>query len=160
MRTTESVEHLNEKSKLAIDENNGEPHDSGPVAQLSTGSEEPGDEDDDFVDSCNTSQLTVHSQMRQEKVCLERSLSLDSNSTKGQLFRENSAYEDVKQRMSEVDRFCDLYLEQKLQSCTDQKTSELCAQRLQQQRKMQADAELSLAQVGLRLVPSNNTKPR
>ncbi|KAF7262702.1 hypothetical protein EG68_00029 [Paragonimus skrjabini miyazakii] len=147
MRTTESVEHLNEKSKLAVDENNGELQDNGPVAQLPTGNDVAGDEDDDFVDSCNTSQLTVHSQMRQEKVRLERSLSLDSNSTKGQLFRENSAYEDVKQRMSEVDRFCDLYLEQKLQSCTDKKTSELCAQRLQQQRKLQADAELSLAQL-------------
>ncbi|KAF5406458.1 hypothetical protein PHET_00006 [Paragonimus heterotremus] len=147
MRTTESVEHLNDNSKLTVDENSGELQDNGPVAQLPTGNEEAGDEEDDFVDSCNTSQLTVHSQMRQVKVRLERSLPLDSNSTKGQLFRENSAYEDVKQRMSEVERFCDLYLEQKLQSCTDQKTSELCAQRLQQQRKLQADAELSLAQL-------------
>ncbi|KAF8572467.1 hypothetical protein P879_00228 [Paragonimus westermani] len=147
MRTTESVEHLNDNSKLAINENNCELQDDGPVVQLSTGNEEPADEDDDFVDSCSTSQLTVHSQVRQERVCLERSLSLDSNSTKGQLFRESSAYADVKQRMSEVDRFCDLYLEQKLQGCTDKKTSEICAQRLQQHRKLQADAELSLAQL-------------
>ncbi|KAA3678423.1 uncharacterized protein DEA37_0010531, partial [Paragonimus westermani] len=146
MRTTELVEHLNDNSKLAIDESNRELQDDGPVAQLSTDNEEP-DEDDDFVDSCSTSQLTVHSQVRQERVCLERSLSLDSNSTKGQLFRESSANADVKQRMLEVDRFCDLYLEQKLQGSSDKKTSELYAQRLQQHRKLQADAELSFAQL-------------